>query len=81
LWKLRPGEVATLEPAAYEIVESLAFSPDNPVGRDRPDVLRVWELRRIREQLARLKLDWPSSALDKKSAVDFAKPLQVTDCR
>ncbi len=53
-------EIATLMVAEPQIIESLCFSPDGSVlaAATSNQVIQLWDLRRIRQQLAVLNLDW-----------------------
>jgi hypothetical protein len=57
-------ELASLESPALEAVSALSFSPDGVFLAASSDGngIRLWDLRRIRQHLARLKLDWPRPA-------------------
>ncbi|MBI5385942.1 MAG: protein kinase [Verrucomicrobia bacterium] len=74
------GEIASLEPPDAEWISGLAFSPDGAqlaVSLDARGV-RVWNLREVREQLARINLDWLAPALPVLPASPHTPPLQIT---
>ncbi len=54
-------ELATLTPAESYTTTDLAFSPDGALLAqitNRAGVVHLWDLRRIRAQLATMGLDW-----------------------
>ncbi len=54
-------ELARLEPPESYLTEDIAFSPDGALVAqitNRAGVVHVWDLRRIREQLVAMGLDW-----------------------
>jgi WD40 repeat protein len=56
-------EVTTLDPGTGSLggFSCLAISPDGTqVAAGRDHIIHLWDLRRIREELARLGLDWAS---------------------
>jgi len=68
---------ATLETPPLEEAAELAFSPDDTrlaVASGKEGV-RVWDLRRIREQLAELGLDWNAPPLPPNSARSRTPPV------
>lgn len=73
-------EIATLEPPEVEWISGLAFSPDGArlaVSLDARGV-RVWDLRKVREQLAHMNQDWPAPALPSLSSSSNLLPLHLT---
>jgi WD40 repeat protein len=67
------AELATIDDEDMEF--PLAFSPDGSllVTRGQNETLRLWDLRRIREQLKEMGLDWSAPPLPPRSndAVDL----------
>jgi serine/threonine protein kinase/WD40 repeat protein len=54
-------EIATLEPPEAFHTQACAFNPDGTLlaqVTNRSGVVHLWDLRRIREQLAAMNLDW-----------------------
>ena len=53
-------EYATFEMPEAQVIITLAFSPDGGLlaVAGQTQVIHVWNLRRIRQELAELKLDW-----------------------
>ena len=70
-------QLATLESPDPRHVSWLGFSPDGSrlAAASETNVIQLWDLRRIREQLAAMKLDWnlppypPSSGIDNEMRV------------
>jgi WD40 repeat protein len=70
-------EFATLEPPpeAARVLGWLAFSPDGGRLAVTTDTeVRVWDLRRIRAQLAEMGLDWDAPPLSTPDPADAAAP-------
>jgi WD40 repeat protein/tetratricopeptide (TPR) repeat protein len=74
-------EYARLEDPNQDRAYSIAFSPDGTqlvtVGNDSHSV-HVWDLRTIREQLAKMGLDWDLPAYPPAEEKKDQPPLQVT---
>jgi WD40 repeat protein len=73
-------EVASFDPPASEWISALRFRPDGAelaVVSDTQGV-RVWNLRRLREQLDRLKLDWEALPLPPAPSSPPSAPLTLT---
>jgi len=61
LMDLKTGrEYTTFEMPEPQVIRTLAFSPDGGLlaVAGQTQVIHVWNLRRIRQELAELKLDW-----------------------
>jgi WD40 repeat protein len=60
-------ELATLDEAGREL--ALGFSPDGAflATFGENNTIRLWDLRRIRAQLAEMGLDWPAPAIPPRS--------------
>jgi WD40 repeat protein/tetratricopeptide (TPR) repeat protein len=71
-------EMATLAAPAAEKLRSLCFSPDGSrlAAGTNSGVIQLWDLRRIREQLRTMGLDWDPPA-EPSRATDEPNPLQV----
>jgi serine/threonine protein kinase/WD40 repeat protein/tetratricopeptide (TPR) repeat protein len=74
---------ATLQAPASDWVRSICFSPDGSrlavattIHKDQA-VLRMWDLRRIREQLQEIGLDWDLPAYPPPAERDTASPMEV----
>jgi WD40 repeat protein/tetratricopeptide (TPR) repeat protein len=72
------NEMATLAAPALEKLRSLCFSPDGSrlAAGTNSGVIQLWDLRRIREQLREMGLDWDPPAETPRTA-DRPDPLQV----
>jgi len=72
--------IATLEAPTHAQYSSLVFSRDGSqlAAVSHNHVIQLWDLRRVRERLARMKLDWEHRpyALPRQSA--RLGPLRVT---
>jgi WD40 repeat protein/Tfp pilus assembly protein PilF len=72
-------EFASLLAPETDILSCLAFSPDGSllaVGAAN-DQIRIWDLRRIRAQLAEMGLDWEAPPLEATSRASPVMPLRV----
>ena len=69
-------ELASLEQPDAQGVAWLAFNPDGTQLAVASDVVHVWDLRKLREALAALKLDWDATPfLD--SGPNSAGPIRI----
>jgi WD40 repeat protein/tRNA A-37 threonylcarbamoyl transferase component Bud32 len=72
-------ELANLEVAEQYNINSLRFSPDGSqlvVGRNN-HLIHVWDLRKIREQLAKLGLDWDWPPFPPALPTGEDRPVQI----
>jgi serine/threonine protein kinase/WD40 repeat protein len=72
-------EFAQLHAPDFAILNTLAFSPDGSllVAGTNNDQIRVWDLRRIRPQLAEMGLDWNLPAFSPVEQKAPQKPMTV----
>jgi WD40 repeat protein len=73
------AELANLEPPYPGEVSGLCFSPDGSVlavGTSN-HFLRLWDLRRIRERLARMGLDWHLPPYPPAGRLESSEPLRI----
>jgi WD40 repeat protein len=74
------ADLATFQPPDGLLPRSLAFSPDSAtlaVSTVNSRVLHVWDLRRIREHLASMGVDWALPALAPAEISPTPVPLKV----
>jgi WD40 repeat protein len=72
-------EIATLVPPDSEVFEALCFSPDG--GRlavSARGVLQIWDLKGIRGELAKSRLDWDLPHYPEPTADRIEKPAPLT---
>lgn len=71
--------LALLTPAEGSIIQWLKFSPDgeNLAVMTRTYGLHVWDLRTLREELAKLGLDWNRPPYPKRPTFEKPDPVQV----
>ena len=73
------AELASFTAPGDRLIVSLCFSPDGSrlvAGTFRPGFVYIWDLHRIRKQLAEMELDWSHPPLADRSASE-SKPLSV----
>jgi WD40 repeat protein/Flp pilus assembly protein TadD len=74
-------ELARLEDPDLAVTGSLCFTPDGTrlvaSSNDRRRGIRVWDLRRIREGLGELGLDWDAPAYEDRVTSPTGPPLRV----
>jgi serine/threonine protein kinase/WD40 repeat protein len=69
-------ELASLEPPNPQGVGWLAFSPSGTQLAVASDLVHVWDLRRLRQALAALKLDWDQPTLPSPNPTSPDLPLR-----
>ena len=69
-------EVAALEQPDARTLAWLAFSPDGTQLAVASDVVHVWDLRQLREELAALKLDWDQPPFPAEDLNQAAAPVR-----
>jgi WD40 repeat protein len=72
-------ELARLEHPDPQLVSALAFSPSGTqlAVATEGHVIQLWDLRRLRQQLAALKLDWDQPPFPPSPEALAASPLRV----
>jgi WD40 repeat protein len=73
-------ELARMEHPDPQLVSALAFSPSGTqlAVATEGHVIQLWDLRKLRQQLAALKLDWDQAPLPPSPEGPSAAPLRVT---
>lgn len=69
-------ELAALEQPDARTVAWLAFNPDGRQLAVASDVVNVWDLRRLRQELAALKLDWEPPPFPLEDSNHLAAPIR-----
>ena len=70
-------EIASLEAPHEQAINWLAFSPSGTRLAVASDAVHVWDLRRLRAELAELKLDWDQPPFPPVAATGLDAPLRV----
>ena len=70
-------ELASLEQPDAQTVAWLAFNPDGTQLAVATDVVHVWDLHKLREELAALKLDWDRAPFRTAELKPSPAPLRV----
>jgi serine/threonine protein kinase/WD40 repeat protein len=72
-------EYATLEAPEPETISSIAFSPDGGslATSTQKNLIHIWDLRLIRQELAEMKLDWEGPVFRTMTTSNDCKPIEV----